>query len=42
MLVSTDVKLVDGTMEPEAHTEAKIDNGIWTTTTKSPDHSRTL
>jgi hypothetical protein len=39
MLVSTDVKLFDGTIEPEAHTEAKIDNGIWTTTAKSPDHS---
>jgi len=39
MSAFTDVEVLDHTMEPEADTEARIADGIWTTTVKSPDHS---
>jgi hypothetical protein len=39
MPVFTDTEPVDYTMEPKAHTEAGIVEGIWTTIEKSPNHS---
>jgi hypothetical protein len=39
MPVLTNEAPVDYTMEPAAHTEAKIVEGIWTTVEKSPNHS---